>query len=466
MIKFDFTNIRQEVIGSDHGLDVDFEFANYSQKISQIIKHIFEQKDNPDSKYRWMNCYNEKQSIDEVLEYADMVKGKFENIITLGCGGPIFGIQALTQALLMPYWNTLSNEERNNYLRLDILNNIEPDEINGFATARNLKKSLILTISKKGLVPEVMSIFMIAKRRMEYELGENYRMHMITCCSRQDSVLSQISNQEGYKSFDIPDYISGRFSVLSAVGLLPLALVGIDIQEVLQGAKTAIEKMRNPNIYENETAKIALIQYLLNVHKNKNISIVMPYSSRLKALPFWCSQLKAETLSQQYDLDGKDVSLGHIPYSSYGCTDHHTIFQMFHQGLNNKLVNFIKVDTFDTDNVIPEFYDYTAVGYLGGKTLSELMNVEMNAAKMLLVDNQRPNLTMTLPRISPYYMGQFLALYMGSMVIQAHLYNLDPYAEPGIDNLYNYIYAQLGKYGYEATYQEMQDKLQRCKFTP
>lgn len=463
MIEFDYTNVRQEVIGFEHGLDVDFEFKNYSIEITEIIKRICRQSENPDFANSWRNFLQYKNKISEILDYADMVRGKFENIIVIGPAGSLSGIKAVSQAILMPYWNSLSDKIRSNYPRLDLISNIDPDEINGLASVRNFKKSLIITISQYGMNPEVMSVFMIAKRRMEYELGENYRMHMVACTSPNSSLFYQLAKQEGYKIFEFSENMPGRFSLFSPCGMLPLALLGINIEELLAGAIEAFVNMENTDIYNNEAAKIALLHYLLYTQKNKNCSVIMPYSSRLSALPEWCSQIKSDILSRTLDKDGNVINIGQIPYSAIGCSDQHTLLQMFNQGPNNKLINIFKVENFDTDNVIPQFYDYTAVGYLGGKTLTELMNAEINAAKMTLVDNQRPNITMNIPKISPFYIGQFMALYMGSMLIQACLYNIDPFVRLDSDMLLNYIYAQLGKYGYEATYHEMQCKLNRYK---
>lgn len=464
-IEFDYTNVRQEVIGGEHGIDVDFAFKKYSERIKEIIEYIKTQRQIEGSPYQFLNFCDDKKSIASVLEYADMVRGKFDHIWLLCAVGPTGGIRAIVDALLMPYWNSLDKNVRDNYPTFDIIDNVDPEEINGLASIRNMKKSLFLTISKNGVSPVTMSSFMLAKRRLEYEVGENMRMHMVTCAGQEATVLRQLSQQEGFKSFDIPNCVIGRFSLLSQCGVLPLALMGINIEEFLLGAKDAIEATLSQDFIHNEAAKISVLHYTLYKEKGKKVSVIMPYSSRLKSMSKWCTRVMADTLSQSKDMEGNTVDVGYIPYTAYGCTDQDTLLQMFHQAENNKIINFIRIKNFVSDNVTPNYFANTPVGYLRGKTLAELMDAELNATKMTLINHQRPNITLTIPEITPYYMGYFTSLYILSMIIQARMFNLDPFAHPDRDMLYDYLYAQMGQVGYEATYRDMQEALNRHKFT-
>lgn len=464
-IEFDYTNVREEVIGSEHGINVDFEFKKYANKTVEILNYINLERNVEGSKYQFLNFCDDRKSIAEVLEYSDMVKGKFDHLGMLCAAGPTVGIRAIVDALLMPYRNSLDSNARNGYPTFDIIDNVDPEEINGLASIRNIKKSLFLTISKNGVSPVTMSSFMLAKRRLEYEIGENYRMHMVTCAGAEASILRQLSQQEGYKFFDIPYNVVGRYSIFSQCGILPLALLGINVEEFLMGAKDAIETMLSTDLSRNEAAKISVLQHALSMDKGKNVSVIMPYSSRLKSVSKWCSRVMADVLCQTKDIDGNDVNVSYIPYTAYGCTDQDTLLQMFHQGQNNKLINFFKIKNFTTDNILPNFFGNTPIGYLRGKSLSDLMDAELNATKMTLINHQRPNITITIPEITPYYMGYFVSMYIVSMLIQALLLNLDPFAHPDRDMLYDYLYAQVGQVGYEATYQEMQDALNRHKFT-
>lgn len=462
MLEFDFTNVCHDVIGSEHGLNIDFEFSNYSQKISDIITNIYKEKDNFSTNYPWISRYRDNVLLEEIQEYAESVKGKFDNIIVIGHGSAINGIKAIAAALLLPYWNTVNSETRNGYPLIHFLTNIDPDNINQLVSVRNLKKCLMMILSKNGTEPEVMSLFMLAKRRLEEEIGSDYREHLITCTSK-GSLLYQIAHQEGYRCFEFPQENVGSFSILTPCGLLPLTLTGVNVDELLSGTRDMIEECRNPDIYKNPIAQTALLHYLSFIQKQKIISVIMSYSTRLQEIPSWCSQFKSECLLKDYDNSGRYVSVGQTPYNVHGCNDQHALLQTFLEGPNNKIINILKIGKFDTDNLIPNFFDYTSLRYLCGKNLSTLMDAEIEAMKMILTDYQRPNITVTIPKLTPYYVGQFIGLYLMNIAFQAALYNVNPYTKSGAENFQNYIYAQMGQTGYEETLREMKEKLEKTK---
>ncbi len=457
MLKFDYTNIQQEVIGYEHGIDIEFEFANYSQKIATIINDINHQRKIHAPTYHWLDYSPENKIVQDILEYAESVRGKFLNIVIVGIGAPILGIRTLLDSLLKPFWNSLDREAKNNYPNIVFMGDIDPDNVAGITNFKNIDKSLFLIISQDGLNPDSMALFMLAKRRLEFEIGSKARENIVVC-TQQTSLLRQIANQEGYKCFDVPESAIPRFSLFTSCGLVPLALFGIDIIELLNGVKDFFELSLIPSIYKNPAAQTALFHFLLYKQKNKYISVIMPYSTRLKCLPYWCTQIKGESLIKNINNDGKYLPTGQIPYATYGSGDQHSLLQMLTEGPNNKIINILKVEKFDTDYVIPDYYDSTCAGYLSGKTLTNLIEIQINSIKTILTENKRPNILITLPQISPYDLGQFMALYMINMPIQAALYNINPFSHTRYENLQNYTFAQLGKYGYEETLKEYIEK--------
>ena len=184
---------------------------------------------------------------------------------------------ALAEALLPQYWNYLDEEKRNGYPRIFFLDNIDPDSMLCLLDTLDLSKTLVNVITKSGDTAETMAQFMIVKDRLEKELGDNYRYNIVSTTDKRTGILRQISEQEGYKTFVIPDDVGGRYSVFSAVGLLPLALVGIDIDAIVNGIKDIDLALKNTNIRENIAAQNALIHYILDTKKGKNISVMMPY---------------------------------------------------------------------------------------------------------------------------------------------------------------------------------------------
>lgn len=459
MLEFNCKNVSAEIVGEGNGLNLEEEFNNYNAQIAKIISDLNSKKDKPGQWLQWMNLGYSEETVWLVKEYAAMTEGRFENILVLGIGGSALGGMAVCEALLKPYWNILTDEQRNKFPKIFFLDNIDPDQMQGLLDVLDLKKTLVNVITKSGSTAETMSQFMILKNKLQEELGDDYRKHIVATTDQTTGILRQISNEEGYKTFVIPDDVGGRFSVFSAVGLLPLALVGIDIEEIMQGVKDMDLALKNTDIRHNIAAQNALIHYLLDTQKGKNLAVMMPYSSRLKYVSDWFVQLWAESLGKNKNLDGEPVCVGPTPIKALGATDQHSQIQLYNEGPNDKIVTFIRVKEFDKTLDIPKIFEYTGIGYLGGKTINELLNAEADATKVTLVDYQRPNVTITIDKISPYNIGQLLYMLEVQTAIAGALYNINAFNQPGVEQAKNYTYALMGRAGYEESAAMLQRKL-------
>ncbi|MBQ3641347.1 glucose-6-phosphate isomerase [bacterium] len=459
MIEFNYRNVQEHVIGSENGINVEQAFDRYRETIHRIISDMNSNKDKPGQNLQWMNLGYNEETIWYVKEFAAMVENRFDNVLILGMGGSALGGKAVCEALLPPYWNFLSKEQRNNYPKLFFLDNIDPDQMNALLNLLDLKKTLVNVVTKKGSTAEVMAQFMVLKDRMEKELGEDYRKNIIATTDKDMGILKQLSDQEGYKTFFIPDDVGGRFSVFSAVGLLPLALVGIDIEEITQGIKDMDLALKNTDINYNIAAQNALIHYLMNKEKGKRISVMMPYSNRLRFVGDWYCQLWAESLGKERDKNNNIVNVGQTPVKALGVTDQHSQIQLYNEGPNDKIINFLKVKEFDTTLDIPNIFEYTGISYLGGKTINQLFNAEADSTMASLIDYKRPNVSITIPKITPYYIGQLLYMFEVQTAITGALYNINPFDEPGVEQSKNYTYALMGRVGYEDSYSEVEAKL-------
>jgi len=459
MIELNYRNVDASVIGAENGLDVQQEFDNYKDEIAYIIADLNKRKDKPGQWLQWMNLGYNEETLWYVKEYASMVENRFDNILVLGIGGSALGGLAVTEALLKPYWNLLTPEQRNGLPRIFFLDNIDPDCMSELFDMLDLSKTLVNVITKSGDTAETMSQFMIVKDKLEQELGDKYRYNIVATTDKRTGVLRQIAEQEGYKTFVVPDDVGGRFSVFSAVGLLPFALVGIDIDEIVNGIKDMDLALKNTDIHNNIAAQNALIHYLLDTKKGKHLSVMMPYSSRLKYVSDWYVQLWAESLGKNKDKDNNDVQIGQTPIKALGATDQHSQIQLYNEGPNNKVINFIRVKDFDNTLEIPAIFEYTGIGYLGGKTINQLINAEADSTRVALADYQRPNLTITLPQINGYYVAQLLYMFEVQTAIIGELYNIDTFNQPGVEQAKNYTYALMGRVGYEESAQTLQSKI-------
>lgn len=459
MIKFNYKNADAAVVGNTHGLDIEQEFNNYREQIKNIISDLNQRKDKPGQWLQWMNLGYNEETVWYVKEFASMVEGRFDNVLVLGIGGSALGGIAVTEALLKPYWNLLSKEQRNNLPRIFFMDNIDPDSMNGLLDVLNLKKTLVNVITKSGSTAETMSQYMIIKDMLEKELGDDYRKNIVVTTDKKTGVLRQLADQEGYKTFVVPDDVGGRFSVFSAVGLVPFALVGLNIDELMSGIKDMDLALKNTDISQNIAAQGALIQYLMDTKLGKNLSVMMPYSSRLKYVSDWYVQLWAESLGKEVNNEGATVNAGPTPIKALGATDQHSQIQLYNEGPNNKIITFIRVGEFDTTLEIPKIFEYTGIGYLGGKTINDLINAEADSTRVALSDYQRPTLTITLDKVNEYNLAQLLYMLEVQTAIAGELYNINTFNQPGVEQAKNYTYALMGRAGYEDSARALQEKL-------
>ncbi|MBE7702504.1 MAG: glucose-6-phosphate isomerase [Cyanobacteria bacterium SIG28] len=459
MIKLNCLKSDSAIIGEENGLNLKEEFANYSETITHIITSLNQRKDKPGQWLQWMNLGYHEQTVWYVKEFASMVRGRFDNVLVLGIGGSALGGIAVTEALLKPYWNLLTKEDRNNYPRIFFLDNIDPDSMNALLSILDLKKTLVNVITKSGDTAETMAQFMILKDRLQKELGDDYRKNIVATTDKSLGILKQIADQEGYKTFIIPNDVGGRFSVFSAVGLVPFALVGLNVDEIINGIKDMDLALKNTDIHQNIAAQGALIQYLMDKKMNKRISVMMPYSSRLKYVSDWFVQLWAESLGKEYDNNGNKVNIGPTPVKSIGATEQHSLLQLFNEGPNDKIITFIRVENFDTVLEIPKSYEYTGIGYLGGKTINDLLNAEADSTRVSLSDYSRPTLTITLEKIDEYNIAQLLYMLEVQTAIAGELYNINTFNQSGVEQAKNYTYALMGRAGYEDSAHSLQEKL-------
>ncbi len=446
-------------IGDEHGLNLEQEFNNYGEKIADIIRSLNQRKDKPGEWLQWLNLGYNEETIWYVKEFASLVEGRFDNILVLGIGGSVLGGLAVTEALLKPYWNFLSKEQRNNLPRIFFLDNIDPDSINGLLDVLDLKKTLVNVITKSGDTAETMSQFMVIKDLMEKALGEDYRKNIIATTDKKMGILRQLADQEGYKIFYVPDDIGGRFSVFSSVGLVPFALVGLDIDKIMNGIKDIDLELKNTDIRQNLAAQFALIHYLMDTKKGKRISVLMPYSSRLKYIPDWYVQLISESLGKGINRNGEQAHTGLTPVKAVGASDQHTQLQLFNEGPNDKVITFIRVGDFDTKLEIPKIFEYTGIGYLGGKSINDLMNAEADSTMVSLLENQRPTITVTIDKIDEYHIAQLLYFLEVQTAIAGELYNINTFDQPGVEQVKNYMYALMGRAGFDGSASYLHEKI-------
>ncbi|MCX7653429.1 MAG: glucose-6-phosphate isomerase [Fervidobacterium sp.] len=438
MLKFDFTyTISENVLG---GL-TESEIGACEQKVSDFLRRFDENKPG------FVNAVLTRKWIDSVNELSDFLF-TFDNIVVLGIGGSALGNIAIQNALRPFNWNSMNSEERNGYLRVFVVDNVDPDYIASVLDSINLKMTLFNIISKSGTTAEPMANYLIIRGILEAS-GLDPKEHIVFTTDPEKGVLRRIGRSEGIRMLDIPPDVGGRFSVLTPVGLLSAKAAGVDIEEMIIGARDAYEKTVKTPFWQNPAALLAVIHYL-HYKKGRNISVMMAYSNKLYHLADWYRQLWAESLGKMYDNDGNRVNVGQTPIKALGAVDQHSQVQLYNEGPDDKIITFLKTEKFEREITIPKLHENEPeLVYLGGKRLSTLLNSEQLGTQLALAKHGRPSITVTFPQIDEYHIGQFFMYYEIATAITGDLLNVNPYDQPGVELGKKITYALMGRSGFE-----------------
>jgi glucose-6-phosphate isomerase len=392
----------------------------------------------------------QSEVVDDIVTFAEGVGQAFGTVVVLGIGGSSLGTLALQHALVKPRWNELDDAQRDYFPRLYVLDNVDPSTIAPLLDRIDLRKTLFNVVSKSGATAETMAQFLIVRDRLERVIdGDGYRSHLVFTTDPEKGVLRELANAEGIATSPVPSNVGGRFSVFSAVGLLPAALIGIDIRALLAGAAAMDERCRSADLMQNPAAMFATLQYLADTSADARIHVMMAYSDRLYLVADWFRQLWAESLGKRFDRSGKEVFTGPTPVKALGPTDQHSQVQLYMEGPFDKTVTFLSSETVDVDITVPELYkDNSSLGYLGGKTLGELLDAERMATEVALARESRMNMSIRLPRVDAYAIGELLMMLQIATVYAGSMYGVNPLDQPGVELGKELTYGLMGRSGY------------------
>ncbi len=452
-LRLDFNNMMANLIG-EHGISEE-DFAKLEAKIEAAEKGMVEKRANGGMDWRDLP-YNQDAIVEDIVNYVEENKDWVESFVVLGIGGSALGPIAVQQAINHPHWNELSKEKRKGYPKLYVVDNVDPEKLVALFDVIDLETSLFNVISKSGGTSETMSQFMIIKEMIEKELGKDaIKKHIVATTDASKGTLRPIADEEGLKSYIIPAGVGGRFSELTPVGLLPAAMCGIDIKTLLEGAAYMDELCKTDDTFKNPAHMYGLLQYI-SMQQGKNISIVMAYADGLKYIADWYAQLWAESLGKKFDLDGKVVNVGQTPVKALGATDQHSQVQLYAEGPHDKVVLFMGVDNYRSEITIPEIYgDVPNLGFLGGATHNKLIQTEQMATEYALFKAEQTNMTLTVPQINEFTVGQILYMFEVATGFAGELMNINAFDQPGVEEGKNATYAMFGRPGYEDKKKEL-----------
>ncbi|KJR40592.1 Phosphoglucose isomerase (PGI) [Candidatus Magnetoovum chiemensis] len=439
MLELYFANMIEDVIGKK-GLSFR-QIESVREKVSSAHKQIQERK--------WEElsfldlC---KQDTSDIKELAKYIKDTSEYFILLGIGGSATGPRAIIEAL-KPYQNYINSP------KIFICDNVDPRTLNSILSVVDITKTTVNVVTKSGTTAETIASFMVLWNYMERTVGKDIADKFIVSTNPDRGLMNKIIKERSLKSLPIPNAVVGRYSVLSSAGLLISEVAGIDSCEVLKGAKDMLYlKCSKEELWENPAYLFAAMLYLMSIDEKRNINVMMPYADGLKAIAEWFCQLWAESLGK--------LGFGLTPYPSVGTTDQHSQLQLWMDGPEDKVVIFIHIDDYTIDIKIPDaFKDYEGCAYLAGHTLSEVIKAAENATELSLSDASKPNMTIKIPTIDAYHIGQLFQFFEISTVVIGFLFGVNPFNQPWIEAGKNNIYGMLGKPGF----QKERDDIKRMK---
>ncbi len=451
-LKLDYNNMMKEYVGEKEGFSA--KDISDSKKIVADAYDVVK-RNRGTGMMGWTELpYNQKEIVADIITTAKDIKKKFDNFVVLGIGGSALGPIAVFQALCHLRHNELPKSKRK-FPKLYVEDNVDPERMVALLDVLDLDKTIFNVVTKSGATSETMAQYLIIMDILKKRYGDKAKDHMIATTSANKGNLIKIAKQENLKTFYIPDGVGGRFSELCPVGLLPAAVVGIDIKELLAGAAHMDKLCKVKDVKKNPALISALLEYLA-MQRGKNISVMMPYADSLKYIADWYCQLWGESLGKAVDNNGNEVFVGQTPVKALGVTDQHSQVQLYREGPFDKVITLIGVENYrKTVDISDGYSDIPDVSFLCGHTMNELITAERKATEYALTTAHRLNYTITLPEVNAFTIGELLYLFEMETAFCGAMLNIDTFNQPGVEGGKNATYALFGRKGYENTKAEM-----------
>lgn len=373
------------------------------------------------------------EDLQKIIRVADEKAGEFNHFILIGIGGSSLGPEVLIRALA-------HSSPKKFYL----VDHLDSDRLQRVMDEIDPKKTCLVIVSKSGNTYESLASFLIVRDFLKKELGIGYRRHVVVITDPIQGPLRKMVAEEKLESFSIPSGVGGRFSVLTAVGLFPAAFFGIDVEDLVAGARAMDETSQRDDLLENSPALSATLHYLFATKKGRGLRVMMTYHEALHSYGDWFAQLWAESLGKKMSLKGKIIMAGSTPIPAEGVRDQHSQLQLYLEGPQDKVVNFVTVDR-GANLLIPKAP--ASLGERGrqleGKGLGDLLKIEQEATISALVEEKRPCLAIRIPEVSAYTLGQLFMMAEIETAIAGALWGINPFDQPAVEIIKKYIQRDL-----------------------
>jgi len=394
----------------------------------------------------------DKEEFARIQQAAEKIKSNSDVLLVIGIGGSYLGARAAIEMLQHSFYNALPKEQRKTPQILFVGNNISSAYMKDVMDLLEGKDFSINVISKSGTTTEPAIAFRIFRKLLEEKYGkEEARKRIYATTDKARGALKTLATEEGYETFIIPDDVGGRYSVLTAVGLLPIAVSGANIEEMMKGAAQAREDFSKSELTENAAYQYAAIRNIL-YNKGKTIEMLINYEPALQYFAEWWKQLFGES-------EGKDQK-GIFPASANFSTDLHSLGQYIQEGRRDLFETILMVEKPRHELVIEaEETDLDGLNYLAGKTVDFVNTKAFEGTLLAHTDGGVPNLVITLPELNEYTFGYLVYFFEKACAMSGYLLGVNPFDQPGVEAYKVNMFALLGKPGYEEKRAELEKRL-------
>ena len=432
----------------------DHEVENM-KKITMDAKELLVSKTGPGNDFLgWIDLPvdYDKEEFARIKKAAAKIQSDSEVLLVIGIGGSYLGARAAIEFLRHGFYNMISKEQRKTPEIYFVGNSISSTYLKNLVDVIGDRDFSINMISKSGTTTEPAIAFRVLKEMMEKKYGkEEAAKRIYATTDKARGSLKSLATEEGYETFVVPDDVGGRFSVLTAVGLLPIAVSGADIDKLMEGAAAGRELALNSAFEDNDALKYAALRNIM-LRKGKAIEILCNYEPAVHYVSEWWKQLYGES-------EGKDQR-GIFPASVDLTTDLHSMGQFIQDGARNMFETVINVEqSRETITINEEPVDLDGLNYLAGQTVDFVNKSAMNGTILAHTDGQVPNFMIKVPEMNEFYLGELFYFFEFACGVSGYILGVNPFNQPGVGSYKKNMFALLGKPGYEAQREELLKRL-------
>ena len=398
----------------------------------------------------------DKDEFDRIKKAAEKIKNDSEVLIVIGIGGSYLGAKAAIEFLSHSFYNNLPKDKRKTPEIYFAGTNMSGVYLQHLIEVVGDRDFSVNVISKSGTTTEPAIAFRVFKKMLEEKYGkEEAAKRIYATTDKERGALKTLATAEGYETFVVPDNVGGRFSVLTAVGLLPIAAAGINIDDLMAGAKDAMNDFANKNMDENQALQYAAVRNILH-RKGKHLELMVNYEPRVHYLAEWWKQLFGESEGK----DGKGLYPTSADFSAYL----HSLGQYIQEGQRLFFETVVSIGKPEVEFVIESDKDnLDGLNFIAGKTLDYVNKKATDGVILAHVDGKVPNLGVNIPEVTPYHLGYTFYFFEKACGVSGYLLGVNPFDQPGVEAYKKNMFALLGKPGYEEAGKELEKKLNEVK---